>query len=84
MDEQLLGEIRLFPFGYTPQGWLRCDGTLYNVTDYQFLYALIGNIYGSRGVQGQTFVVPDLTGTEPDPLMRYCIAWNGFWPQRPY
>lgn len=81
MDEVYVGEISLFPFGFSPQGWFRCDGTLYDIPTYQVLYALIGNTYG--GVSGKTFAVPDLTGAEPDPNMRYCIAWSGYWPSRP-
>ncbi len=81
MGSQFIGEIRLFPFAFTPEGWLRCDGTLYDVMQLQPLYALIGNTYG--GVPGKTFAVPDFTGAEPDPNMRFCISWRGDWPVRP-
>ncbi|MTV50429.1 tail fiber protein [Heliobacillus mobilis] len=81
--EQMVGEIRLFAFtSFVPQGWLKCDGSLYNWQSYQPLYALIGNIYGGNAQQN-TFAVPDLTGAEPDPHMMYCISYTGDWPVRP-
>lgn len=81
MDEQLMAEIRIFAFNqFVPLGWLKCDGTLYNVQQYQALYALIGNTYGGTG--GMTFAVPDLMGSEPHPKLIYCIASEGVWPAR--
>ncbi|RFM36865.1 phage tail protein [Chitinophaga silvisoli] len=55
-----IGEIRAFSFGYTPEGWLSCDGSTYSVFSQQALYAVIGNYYG--GTPGQNFKVPDLRG----------------------
>ncbi|MBM7868452.1 tail fiber protein [Heliobacterium gestii] len=84
MDEPFVGEIMLFAFSsFVPQGWLKCDGTVYNWQPYQALFALIGNTYGGNAQQ-QTFAVPDLTGAEPDPHTMYCIAYQGIWPPRPY
>lgn len=34
-------------------GWLLCDGSLYDVVDYQELYDVVGNTYG--GVEDETF-----------------------------
>lgn len=80
--DPLLGEIQLFAFNqFAPMGWMKCDGTVFNVQMYQALYALIGNTYG--GTPNQTFALPDLTGAEPDPHMMYCIATEGVWPERP-
>jgi microcystin-dependent protein len=43
-----------------PAGWLLEDGTLYNVSQYPNLYAVIGNTFG--GTSGSTFNVPDSRG----------------------
>ena len=58
--ETYLGEIRLFSFGFTPQGWHSCDGTILQISQYAALYSLLGNAYGGDGVA--TFALPDLRG----------------------
>lgn len=45
--------------GIPPGGWLLCDGSLHNVTDYPALFAVIGYTYGGAGTQ---FAVPNLIG----------------------
>ena len=40
-------------------GWLKCDGRLLNVSDYYFLYQLIGNTYGGNS---RTFNLPNPAG----------------------
>jgi len=58
----IVGEIRAvihsFPSALT--GWLACDGTAYNIADYENLYENIGNTFGDNGAG--TFRVPDLRG----------------------
>lgn len=54
------GEIRAFPFSFTPEYWLECDGTAYQIGSYQALYAVIGTTYGGDGKTN--FKVPDLRG----------------------
>jgi len=44
--------------GSVPAGWLKCDGSSYNIADYPALYAVIGQTYGGSGSQ---FNVPDLS-----------------------
>ena len=61
--DAFIGEIKAFPFGYPPDGWLLCDGSVYNVQQYPTLFSIIGNIYG--GNINQTFKVPDLRGRVP-------------------
>lgn len=64
MDEAPLGyvgELCLFAGAVPPDGWLICDGRLLEIaSDYQFLYTLIGTIYGGDGVT--TFALPNLCG----------------------
>jgi len=60
MSECFIGEIRAFPYSFTPLDWLPCDGRIVSVAQYQALYSLIGNTYG--GTQNQTFGLPDLRG----------------------
>lgn len=57
--DQFLGEIRSFAGSFAPKGWVLCDGRSLAVSQYQALYALIGNTYGGSGA---SFNVPDLMG----------------------
>ncbi|WP_065759756.1 phage tail protein [Pseudomonas defluvii] len=56
--DAFIGEIRSFPYGYVPDGWLACNGTVLSIQAYAALYSLIGNKWGGDGKQ--TFAVPDL------------------------
>ena len=42
-----------------PAGWLECNGTILQISQYPELYAAIGTTYGGDGVT--TFTLPDLT-----------------------
>jgi microcystin-dependent protein len=68
MSTPYIGEIRTVGFNFTPQGWLRCDGQLLSINEYDVLYNLIGNTYGGDGVN--TFAVPNLNG-------RLAVGANG-------
>jgi microcystin-dependent protein len=43
-------------------GWLQCDGTPYNITDFFDLYNAIGTTYNTGGEPTGTFRVPNLLG----------------------
>jgi microcystin-dependent protein len=58
-----LGEIELFGFGYTPNGWAACNGQLLPISQYTALFSLLGTYYGGNGVN--TFALPDLRGRVP-------------------
>lgn len=60
MSESFIGEIRLFPLSWTPEGWLPCDGRAMQVSQNQALFSLIFNWFGGDGQQ--TFFLPDLRG----------------------
>lgn len=61
--EPFVGEIRIFAGSYAPVGWLLCNGSLQNITDYEVLYSLLGTTYGGDGVR--QFGLPDLRGRIP-------------------
>ncbi len=61
--DPFIGEIRPLPYNFAPVGWLRCDGSLVQISDYDVLYNLIGTTYGGDGVT--TFGLPDLRGRVP-------------------
>jgi microcystin-dependent protein len=42
------------------QGWLYCDGSELNISDYADLFAVIGTLHGGNG--SQTFNLPDYRG----------------------
>ena len=79
--EYFIGEILLLPFTFAPEGSFQCAGQTLQVSQYQALYSLIGNQYG--GTPGVTFSLPNLSGAEPLPGMRYCIMTEGIYPSRP-
>lgn len=58
MSDCYIGEVRAFPYTYIPEGWLLCDGTKYNVSQFQALASLLGDSFG--GNWPNTFGVPDL------------------------
>lgn len=63
MSTPFTGEIRMFGFGRTPQGWQTCDGSLLAISEYEVLFTLLGTTYGGDGQT--TFAVPDLRGRLP-------------------
>ena len=62
MSEPYVGEIRPFALNWAPYGWLLCDGTQYNASQFQMLYAVIGSTYGGNNT---VFMVPNLKGMAP-------------------
>lgn len=60
MAEAFIGEIRAFPYTFTPYGWLTCDGTQYSSSQYAALFVLLGGVFPGTGQN--TFKVPDLRG----------------------
>jgi microcystin-dependent protein len=55
-----IGELRLFPYNFTPSGWLACEGQLLPIAQNNALYSILGANYGGNGVY--TFALPDLRG----------------------
>lgn len=63
MTDQFIGELRIFPYDFSPRGWAFCDGQLLAINQNQALFALIGTTYGGNGVTN--FALPDLRGRTP-------------------
>ncbi|HVT12554.1 MAG TPA: tail fiber protein [Fimbriimonadaceae bacterium] len=55
-----LGEIKLVPYTFAPEGWAFCQGQLMSISQNNALFALLGTIYGGDGVS--TFALPDYRG----------------------
>lgn len=54
------GMISPYAASTIPTGWLRCDGSVYNISSYPALGNLLSSTYGGNGTT--TFGVPDLRG----------------------
>jgi microcystin-dependent protein len=74
-----IGQISIFPFTYTPQGWAPCNGQILPIIEYQALFSLIGNRFGGDNVT--TFALPNYTNQAPSGS-QYYIALNGLYPPR--
>ncbi|WP_338554406.1 tail fiber protein [Paenibacillus sp. KS-LC4] len=61
--EPFVGEIRAFPYGFTPKGWASCNGQLLQIAANQALYSLLGTYYGGDG--RNSFALPNLQGRVP-------------------
>ncbi|MDQ6525250.1 tail fiber protein [Nocardioides sp. LHD-245] len=58
-----LGEVRMFSFGFAPEGWVRCDGRAMDIKGNPGLFSLLGTTFGG---DGQTsFNLPDLGARVP-------------------
>ncbi len=86
--DPILGQVQLFPFGFAPEGWALCNGTMLQVSQNPALFSLIGAIYGGDG--RNTFALPNLMNAIPydninpySPVMAYYIAMQGNYPMRP-
>ena len=63
MANPFLGEIRIFPFNFAPQGWATCNGQLLSIGQNNALFSLLGINYGGDG--HTTFGLPNLQGSFP-------------------
>ncbi len=60
MANPYLGEIRIFPYNFSPMGWALCEGQTMPISQNTALFALLGTTYGGNGTT--TFNLPDLRG----------------------
>ena len=63
MSDPFLGEVRILPYNFAPQGWASCDGQLIPIAQNQALYAVIGPTYGGDG--RVSMGLPRLSGGTP-------------------
>ncbi|WP_336762831.1 tail fiber protein [Paenibacillus sp. USHLN196] len=66
----VFGEVRLFPYYFTPQGWLRIEGQSLHISDYTELFNMIGTTFGGDGTE--TFQLPTLPKIKGD-IMHYAV-----------
>jgi microcystin-dependent protein len=60
VSDQFVGEIRVFPFNFAPQGWAMCQGQILPISQNTALFSLLGTFYGGNGQSN--FALPDLQG----------------------
>ena len=60
MSDCFLGEIRLFPYGVVPRGWVTCNGQTLPIAQNVPLFNLLGVQFGGDGKT--TFCLPDMCG----------------------
>ena len=75
-----ISQIVEFAFGFTPRGFIPCNGQLLAIREHEPLYALLGTTYGGDG--RHTFALPDLRGKTSSEHLHYCICAIGILPQR--
>ncbi|MBI3893263.1 MAG: tail fiber protein [Candidatus Wallbacteria bacterium] len=57
MADPFIGEIRIYPYTFMPDGWLLCNGQTYPIQQYQALFAILGYNFG--GDNKSVFAVPN-------------------------
>ena len=78
-QEPFVGEIRLFPYNFAPRGWMRCEGQLLPIMQYQALFSLLGTTFGGDG--RTSFQLPNLK-EGPAANTFYYISRQGVYPSR--
>ena len=61
---RLVGEIKMWAGDTIPYGWLLCDGSEVSKTEYPYLYASIGDLWGTPN-SSSNFKLPNLAGKVP-------------------
>jgi microcystin-dependent protein len=80
--DYILGSVSIFPWNWQSEGWLKCDGRLLKIEDYQALYSLLGSEFG--GDRKTTFAIPNIPAikTAQGGDLDYYIAVQGIYPDR--
>jgi microcystin-dependent protein len=63
MADQFVGEIRIVPFNFAPNGWALCNGQTLPISQNTALFSLLGTQFGGNGTS--TFALPNLQGNAP-------------------
>jgi hypothetical protein len=72
-----VGEIRLFPYQIQGGGWLAANGQLLSISQWQVVFALLGNQFGGNGISN--FALPDYRSVAPNGSAYY-VCVNGIYP----
>ena len=59
-QEGYIGQLRAVSFDFCPRGWMKADGQILQIVQYQALYSLLGNNFGGDG--RTSFALPDMRG----------------------
>ena len=80
MDDYM-GAIRLFPWDFEMEGWLKCRGQLLPVQQNEALFSLLGIKFGGDGQHN--FMLPNLPDVPAKTgALSYYIAMQGIYPNR--
>ncbi|WP_322979641.1 phage tail protein [Pseudomonas sp. C11] len=60
MDDAFIGEIRIIPWNWAPEGWFLCNGQSLPVNQFPALFSILGYRFG--GTLNVKFNLPDLQG----------------------
>jgi microcystin-dependent protein len=74
----MIGEIKLLPFGFAPQNYALCDGSLLPIAQYMALFSLLGAKYGGNGETD--FALPNIApvpGVDQSATTSYYILLQG-------
>ncbi|MBI2945105.1 MAG: phage tail protein [Candidatus Wallbacteria bacterium] len=63
MADPFLGEVRIFPYNFAPNGWAPCNGQMVQVRMNTALFSILGTTYGGDGKT--TFALPNLQDSVP-------------------
>lgn len=77
--DRLMGQIALFPYTFTPNGWLPCEGQTIRIAENTALFSLLGTQFGGDGKT--TFALPDYRRLAP-PDSTYFVSVEGEFPRR--
>jgi len=77
MINPYVGEVTAFGFKYAPPGWIKCEGQLLSVQEFNQLFSVVGTAFGGDGLA--TFGLPNF-----DPMTvdggQMCISAVGAAP----
>ncbi len=80
MDDYL-GAIRLFPWDFEMEGWLKCQGQVLSIEQNEALFSLMGTKFGGDGCRN--FMLPNLPDIQTNEgALSYYIAMQGIYPSR--
>ncbi|MGR6541907.1 InlB B-repeat-containing protein [Paenibacillus tundrae] len=66
------GEVRIFPYTFSPDGWLKLDGSTYNALSYPQLNSVISDVFGSQ--DGQKFTLPGISAPLRNQPLHFAVA----------